>query len=391
MITTTAVTINSTGITAPSYADVLLYLQTQYKAIFGADIYLGNDSQDGQFLGVLAQAIVDANSATVAAYNSFSPSTAQSSSLSRNVKINGITRNIATKSTAPVTLVGQANTVIDNGIVQDGNGVNWNLPASVTIPSGGSISVTATCSQDGAVAAASGTINKIVTPVYGWQSVASTAVATLGNIVETDAALRVRQQKSVSLPSQTIFEGILAAVLNLTGVTRGRGYENNTDVIDANGIGPHTIALVIEGGIDASIAAAVAAKITPGTGTHGSIVITVFDAYNSTHTIKFDRPIAQAISVQMDITALAGYDATVKTLIAQRLADFFNSLGIGNPVLYFDCLVPAKLDNTGQGLTYKINSFQIKKGTGAFGTADLPMLYDEVATGSTVNVTITGA
>ena len=76
-ITTTAPTIDATGITAPSYADVLAFIQAKYQAIYGADIYLGNDSQDGQFLGVIAQAISDANSVAVAVYNAFSPATAQ--------------------------------------------------------------------------------------------------------------------------------------------------------------------------------------------------------------------------------------------------------------------------------------------------------------------------
>ena len=30
------------------------YLQQQFRSIYGADVYLGNDSQDGQFLGVSA-------------------------------------------------------------------------------------------------------------------------------------------------------------------------------------------------------------------------------------------------------------------------------------------------------------------------------------------------
>jgi len=53
MITTTAATIDATGISAPSYEDILEYLRAQYQGIYGADVYLGNDSKDGQFLGIM--------------------------------------------------------------------------------------------------------------------------------------------------------------------------------------------------------------------------------------------------------------------------------------------------------------------------------------------------
>src|SRR5260363_207233 len=44
---TLSVTIDATGIHAPSYADVLNALKAQYRAIYGPDVYLENDSQDG--------------------------------------------------------------------------------------------------------------------------------------------------------------------------------------------------------------------------------------------------------------------------------------------------------------------------------------------------------
>ncbi|MFH4118034.1 phage baseplate protein, partial [Acinetobacter baumannii] len=72
-------------------------------------------------------------------YNSMSPSTADTDALSRNVKINGIRRAVATKSTVSVVLVGVAGTIINNGIVSDKNNNRWLLPAQVVIPSEGEI------------------------------------------------------------------------------------------------------------------------------------------------------------------------------------------------------------------------------------------------------------
>src|SRR5260363_318444 len=83
---TLSVTIDATGIHAPSYADVLNALKAQYRAIYGPDVYLENDSQDGQWLAVLAKCIHDANSAAISVYHAFSPATAQGMGLSRMVK-----------------------------------------------------------------------------------------------------------------------------------------------------------------------------------------------------------------------------------------------------------------------------------------------------------------
>ena len=65
MASPTAPTIDEKGISAPSFAEILAYLQEAYRGIFGADVYLGNDSQDGQFIGIVATAINDSNAAAV--------------------------------------------------------------------------------------------------------------------------------------------------------------------------------------------------------------------------------------------------------------------------------------------------------------------------------------
>ncbi|WP_457832781.1 baseplate J/gp47 family protein, partial [Staphylococcus aureus] len=81
----------------------------------------------------------------------------------------------------------------------------------------------------GAVSAPAGTITTINTPTRGWQSVTNPADAVPGAEVESDAALRSRQKISTAIPSLTVFEGIVGAVAGVSGVTRYRGYENDTN------------------------------------------------------------------------------------------------------------------------------------------------------------------
>ena len=98
-------------------------------------------------------AIHDANTAAVQVYNAFSPATASGAALSSNVKINGLARGVATRSSVDLRIVGQGGTTISGGVALDGDRVQWELPASVTIPPAGEITVTALCRKVGAVAA----------------------------------------------------------------------------------------------------------------------------------------------------------------------------------------------------------------------------------------------
>lgn len=42
--------VTAQGITAPSYAEILEYLQSEAQRIFGSDINLAADTQDGQLI-----------------------------------------------------------------------------------------------------------------------------------------------------------------------------------------------------------------------------------------------------------------------------------------------------------------------------------------------------
>ncbi|MBO2926642.1 baseplate J/gp47 family protein [Metapseudomonas otitidis] len=389
MASPTAPTISATGISAPTYAEVLAYLQQQFRSIYGDDIYLESDSQDGQFLAVIAAAINDSNAATVAAYNAFSPLTAQGAGLSKNVKINGIARAVATNSSVDLVLVGQAGTTITNGQARDEADNLWALPASVTIPPAGEITVTATCTVVGDIDAAPGAISQIATPTRGWQSVTNPAAATAGAPVETDAALRARQATSVALPSRTVLEGTVGAVANLEGVTRYRAFENDSDTTDANGLPRHSIALVVEGGDAAAIAQAIAAKKTPGTGTYGTTSQVVTDLYGVSRVIRFYRPTEDTAHVKINLTALAGYNTSIGQAIQQAVADYINSLAIGGTIYLWRLAVPANLGGDSRSLTFDINSILIGLNAGTPAAADIVLPFNHVAMCDPADVELT--
>ena len=167
---------DATGLHTPDYPTTLAYYIAATQAIFGADIYLGSDSQDGQYISIFALAAFDCCQIAQAVYNSFSPLTAIGKALSTQVKINGIARDVATYSSVDLYLVGQAGTVITNGIALDTLNQQWLLPASVVIPISGDITVTATAKDVGNITAAANTVTTIFTPTLGWQTVNNVGV-----------------------------------------------------------------------------------------------------------------------------------------------------------------------------------------------------------------------
>lgn len=379
-LATLACTIGSTGITAPSYADIFASLVASYQLIYGTDTYLTADSQDGQFLAILARAINDNNAATIAAYNSFSPATAQGAGLSSVVKINGLQRLVATNSTVDLTITGTAGTLIPAGVVADAFGNNWALPANVVIPGGGSVVATATCQSQGNITAAPGTVTQITNPTLGWQGATNAASAVPGAPVEDDATLRDRQSVSTSNPAQTVNSGIVAAVRAVPGVLAVALYENSTGAPDGNGIPAHSISVVVEGGDSLAVAKAIANRKPPGTGTYGTTTQVIVDQAGVTNTINFYRPTLVRVIAEIDITALTGYVSTIGTTLKQFVADYVNGLPIGGDVYLSKFTAAALQDNGGLSATYNVTLTKLAAFGGGLTAADLVIAFNAVAT-----------
>ena len=386
MTGTLAVQITDAGISGPSYADILAQLRITYWGIYGSDAVLDDDSQDGQWIGAgIAQPIYDVDQAVIAAYNSFSPDKAVGAQLSSLVKINGIRRLVPTNSESPVTVSGTVGTQIINGVIGDnaGLGTVWSLPALVTIGDTGSTDVTATCQSEGDIVAGHGTLTVILTPTRGWQSVTNGVNDTTpGQPVESDAALRARQTKSVALPSQAILDGIEASVAAVNGVQRLTVYENDSDVTDGNGIPSHSISVVVSGGDIAEVANAIALKKPPGTGTYGTTSQLIFDSRGVPRTIKFYELDVVPLRVQINIHPIpgTGYVSTTGDALKQAVVDFVNSLDIGEDSYLARLYTPANSGATGLGATYVVTAITQARDANPLAAADVAIAFNEGAT-----------
>lgn len=381
--------IGQSGISAPDFQTILDLWKDIFRDIYGADIYIEPDSKDGVLLSLIAYALHGCNNATIAAWQSFSPVTGMGEGLSRNVKINGITRKAASFSTADLLLTGRVGTVIYAGQVRDSAGNLWELPPTVTLDLHGRATATATCQREGAVSALPGDISQIATPTQGWQSVTNLVAATEGRPVETDAQLRQRQALSVALPSRSVMEGLHGALASLSGVTRVRTLDNDTDEADINGVPAHNIAVVIDGGDSADIANAIAQKKAPGVPTWGTTKENVTDIWGNTKPIYFSRPARVPVYADIKVRPLTGYTTEIGNGVSQAVAAYINELTIGE-VLYCSRLFkPANLSNAEGGDTYEILSLEIGVSASELSTKNIEIAFNEMAVSEPGNVKIT--
>lgn len=333
--------IDATGLHIPVYQDIYNYELEQFLSVYGQIVNTGNDSADVQWVSIFSLMINDAFNTAQLVYNARSPLTAIGSDLDAICTINGIYRKPATSSVAVLSISGIVGTNIINGVVQDTSGYLWDLPATVVIPNSGTINVTATCETPGAISAQPNTIVIISNPTRGWNSATNNSAATLGQPQETDSQLRARQAISVGISSKTIVSSTLAAIAALPNVTRynpgvatpggpGTSIENPTASTDSWGNPQHSISMVVEGGTDLDVATAIYNNKTPGCFTNGTTVVPVTDPNTfAVMDIGFFRPTYIPIYANITIHALNSYTSAVVALIQTAIANYLNSLQIG--------------------------------------------------------------
>ncbi|PWT77513.1 MAG: hypothetical protein C5B60_02445 [Chloroflexi bacterium] len=387
-----AVTIDAAGAAGPTFVDILESLRASFRQIFGQDLHLAEDTQDGQWLATIGQTTYDVNMALVAAFLSFSPSFATGAGLSSLVKINGLRRLSPSNSTVGLRLVGRVGTVITGGVVADTLNNLWDLPATVTIPSTGEITVTATARNPGAVRAEAGTITRIQTLMPGWDSATNPMAARAGLPLESDAVLRQRQALSTAMPAITPIGSIYSAVANVPGAGRLVIYENDTPMVDTRGLPSHSFAVIVEGGEANAIARAIALKKTPGTCTFGTTSVTLFDSALQPQTINFFYVERMPIVIHIAITPQVGYASTTGDLIRRSVARFVNQLPLGQPVFRGWLATPATLSGAAAteatGLpqaelrqlaeTYVLRDIQLGTATGV-SAADIVLRFTQAA------------
>ena len=370
--------IDRSGLTLPTFDDYLTYVRDGYRNIYGRDIVMTNDSQDGQLTAETAENMHDFSSVVGAVYNSFSPGTALGAGLSSNVKINGIRRMSATYSTVDLRMIGVNGTFVtgDRTVIDTVTQEVWVVP-EFSIPESGEVTVTATAQRLGAIAAAPHSITRIQTPERGWQSVDNLDYAVPGDPVETDAMLRIRQAKSTANPARGTLESIVGGLLELSGVTEVKAYENDTGIVDELGLPAHSVAFVVKGGDATTVAQEIFVRKAPSMITTGTTAIDLLNEQGIKRTIRFYRPREVHITYNLDLRKLAGWQNDTEGRIKTELVNWTNSIEIGRDVMPGRAYVPINLGGAAIAQTYDVISVKLARDGHAPEPIDVAIRYNE--------------
>lgn len=305
--------LNAQGLQVKTRQEIVDELSNDFRSIYGEDINLDQNSPDGQIIGILAQLGVDLRELAVQINNGFDPDRAVGRILDERVVINNIERSGATFTTLDiditvdrtVTLQGlDANFSNINGTgytVQDNAGTQFILVDTETITAG-THSLAFRAKDIGQVETTIGTITNPVTIVLGVTGINNpTAPSNIGQNEETDAQLRLRRQQSVANSANGYLNGLLGLVLSIDGVTDGQIYENYTNTTDSNGIPPHAIWLIVEGGANDDIGNTIYERKSYGCNMRGEVEVNITTASGALFVAKFDRPTPENIYIRFEI------------------------------------------------------------------------------------------
>lgn len=199
--------------------------------------------------------------------------------------------------------------------ITDGS-VHWRYLGEGT----GAIDVAALCTVTGPVTALSNDIAVIQTPVLGWKTVKNLLDAVPGTNLETDAALRVRRREELSRAGNSTPDAIRADILEVGAgtnnpVTACTVFYNNTDTTDGDGVPPHSVEVLVQGGVDQDVANAVFAAVAAGIGTRGGTTMSVTDSEGFSHNVSFSRPTAVPVYVDVQLTVFLTATGTAPPIV----------------------------------------------------------------------------
>lgn len=240
----------------------------------------------------------------------------------------------------------------------------------------------------GAIAQEAHTITTIVTPILGWDSITNPLAASTGSLVETDEELRIRFRNTKLERSTNILDSLYSALLNIDGVKEVAIYENDTDVVDANGVLGHSFLPVVLGGSSQLIAETIWENKPIGIRSQGNTAIDVTDSQGFVHSIGFERPnpITAYVTINLSVNPEDPniFPGNGKELIQQAIIDYANSnFGVGDDVIFSRLYTPI---NTIPG--HQIDSLYLGIAPNPTTSSNIVIPFNAISSFEKINITV---
>lgn len=358
-----------------------------------------DDSILQQVVGVFAEALAEAWNAAYEGSVQFDPLFNSGAGQSGTVQLNGITRKPGAYTQIQLSLVGTPYTLIPQGQrVTDGSGEQVFITMQeARLDVNGQAQVVAQSETKGPFEPEANTIVKIQTPVSGWNTVTNLTTIVVGSLEETDAELRVRQQRSTYLTAYRLIDAIYAAVYNVPGVTYARAYQNaSTYPKDARGVPFKEVAVVAEGGDTKAIAEALFLRLPTGQLGYGNTTYTFYDTQGVAYPISFTRPVDVPIYINISLTIenRTLFPDNFQDLIRQYIVDYAQYGGEGNEDGFppgEDVIRTRLYTPINRVPGHSIDSLTIGTSLAGMTEADIAIAWDQVSRFAPERITVTAS
>lgn len=236
----------------------------------------------------------------------------------------------------------------------------------------------------GVIVQPANTIDTILTPMLGWDSVNNPVAATPGEERETDEELRLRFRNGKFDRATNTLDSIYSALINLDNVSEVTIYENDTSVVDGNGVPAHSFLPIVVGGLSTDIANAIWENKPIGILSYGNTTVVINDIQGFAHNVSFSRPNAVVIYISIDITTDVNFPANGNDAIKSAIIQYFaDNLGTGDDVIYSRLYTPI---NSIPG--HEVVSLKIGTSPAPTGTTNININFDQIASISAVNISV---
>jgi uncharacterized phage protein gp47/JayE len=320
--------VDETGIYLDTFDEVKNEFISDLNEIFGEGVNTDNAARFGQLINIICERIADQNELVQLVANNQDPVNAIGVWLEQIVRINGIDKNESEFSTATVQITASASgtTVLAGDTIEDPSvGEPFAIESDTTVAPSGTALVTAIAVNPGAIEAASGTLTKINNPRYGWVSVTNTADASPGTLEESDADLRIRRELAANQTGNSSPSAIYRKLADIDGVTEVSVLQNTDDITDAQGIPPHSLWAIVNGGVESVVGQTLFENVGAGVGFYGNNTYNYDDPVTGDiWPIKWSYGVEIPIYVTVRTRKKTGYPSDGDATMEQNIVDFFD-------------------------------------------------------------------
>ncbi len=302
--------LTAAGFVAKTFDEILESIKGRLRSFFGSGVATNEDEIVMQIVNPIAIEIEESWEGTKEVYDGFNPNAAE-----------GVAQdNIGAITTTP-RLTGSVSTVVVQASGTEGAVIALEFQRSVeatldifattqehTLPATGSqpLEFTMEALEEGPIVCLAGNLNQGSLP-SGVTSIVNAVDATPGTLAETDEEYRVGRPQRIAATSSATVIAIKAALNDtdrVTGVTSAKVFENDTNATDIDGLPPHSIRAVVQGGSDQDIWDVLGEEKGAGTFTVGDEVGLYTDPVDGqTFPMRFDRVADINIYVDVVVTS----------------------------------------------------------------------------------------